>query len=398
MNARLSAPGALLLIGLVCAVPFGLVRSEPVAKKGPIIHINPTGPTVDVIGLDPADLAKLRQASLDASRWRALFAVYVQKEGKSEGTDLPAVLGSYRVDEKAVHFEPRFPLTPGVRYRAVFHPAGIPGVRREQEKPVVAEILIPKPAKEPTRVLEVYPSGDELCENHLRFYIHFSAPMRQGGAYAHLRLLDASGKPVDHPFLELDEELWDPQGRRFTLLFHPGRIKKGLKPREELGPILEAGKTYTLVIDRQWNDAEGRPLKESYRKTFTATAAEEHSPDPKTWKLQPVSAGSAQALVVAFPKPLDHALLERMIWVTDAQGRNVPGSVAVTGHETRWQFTPERPWQAGSYQIVVDTRLEDTAGNSIRRPFEVDVFHPIERQIKVETLSLPLLIQAETRR
>ena len=49
---------------------------------------------------------------------------------------------------------------------------------------------------------------------------------------------------MDAPFLELDEELWSPDGTRFTLVFDPGRIKRGLKPREEAGPILEAGKSY----------------------------------------------------------------------------------------------------------------------------------------------------------
>ena len=39
-----------------------------------------------------------------------------------------------------------------------------------------------------------------------------------------------SGQAVADPFLELDEELWSTDGRRFTLLFDPGRIKRGLKP------------------------------------------------------------------------------------------------------------------------------------------------------------------------
>jgi hypothetical protein len=379
-----------LMTSLVCAAAS--------AGPEPSIRHNRENATVDAIGLDPADLNRLRRASLDASQWRALFAVYVEKGSTGETTNPPPILGSYRVDEKAVHFEPRFPLTPGIRYRAVFRPDRIPGGGRDEQKPIVADIFIPKPAKEPTRVQQVYPSGEELSENHLRFYILFSAPMRQGEAYEHLHLLDASGKPVDHPFLELDEELWDPKGKRFTLLFHPGRIKKGLKPREELGPILEVGKTYTLVIDQQWNDASGSPLKESYRKTFRVAAALEKSPDPKAWKIQAPSGGRRLPLTVHFPKPLDHALLERMLWVTDGQGRKVPGTVAVTEHETSWQFLPEHSWQVGSYEIVVDTRLEDPAGNSIRRPFEVDVFHPIQREVTVETVRVPFQVQPDSAR
>ena len=111
-----------------------------------------------------------------------------------------------------------------------------------------------------TVVESVYPSAEILPENLLRFYLQFSAPMSRGEAYTHIRLLDAAGRAVADPFLELNEELWSGDGRRFTLLFDPGRIKRGLKPREEVGPVLEAGKSYTLVIDRQWPDAQGNPL------------------------------------------------------------------------------------------------------------------------------------------
>jgi hypothetical protein len=87
---------------------------------------------------------------------------------------------------------------------------------------------------------------------------------------------------------------------------------------------------------------------------------------------------------------MDQALLERMIWVTD--GGKVMGTAAITEHETRWQFMPQRQWTSGSYRIVVDTRLEDPAGNNLRRPFEIDVFHPIQRRIEVATVELPFRV------
>ena len=75
---------------------------------------------------------------------------------------------------------------------------------------------------------QVYPSADRLPENQLKFYLHFSAPMSQGDCYRHIKLLDARGKAVDLPFLELDQELWDPTGTRFTLFFDPWRIKRAI--------------------------------------------------------------------------------------------------------------------------------------------------------------------------
>ena len=158
--------------------------------------------------------------------------------------------------------------------------------------------------------------------------------MSRGEAYRHIRLLDAKGKPVDAPFLELDEELWSRDGMRFTLLFDPGRIKRGLKPREDLGPVLEAGKSYQLVIDRDWPDAEGNPLKAEFRKTLRAGPPDETSPDPKTWEIRPPAPETRDPLEVRFPEPLDRALLDRLIVVQDAAGKAVPGRIAVEAEET----------------------------------------------------------------
>jgi len=60
--------------------------------------------------------------------------------------------------------------------------------------------------------------------------------------------------------------------------------------------------------------------------------------------------------------------------------------VTVLAEETQWRFTPELPWQTGGYHLVAQTTLEDLAGNSIGQPFEVDVFHPIRRQVDVKTV------------
>jgi hypothetical protein len=85
-------------------------------------------------------------------------------------------------------------------------------------------------------------------------------------------------------------------------------------------------------------------------------------------------------------------MLERVVGVTDAAGHPLDGAIAVTEKETRWSFTPQQPWQAGRYHLTADTALEDLAGNSIGRPFEVDVFHPIQRQVKSETVKIPFRI------
>ena len=61
----------------------------------------------------------------------------------------------------------------------------------------------------------------------------------------------------------------------------------------------------------------------------------------------------------------------------------------VGGGERLLTFTPLEPWRAGDYRLVIDTRLEDVCGNRVGRPFEVDFFGPITREIRIETVTIP---------
>src|SRR5262249_3704446 len=148
-----------------------------------------------------AALASLKQPE----HWASLFALYVRRGGDRTGQ--PAVLGSYRVEKGILRFEPRFPLARGVHYRAVFDPARLPTRAGSRAEPLEKDLFLPRPQPGAATVIEhVYPSKDTLPENQLKFYLHFSDPMSRGEAYRHVRLLDAHGKAIDLPFLELDEE------------------------------------------------------------------------------------------------------------------------------------------------------------------------------------------------
>jgi hypothetical protein len=367
----------------------------------------PTKSHVELRGLDPALLAVLDSRAIKVSRWNSFFRVHVVPAGKPVSPDDPPVLGSYQVQGGVVRFRPRFSLEPGLCYRALFDPAPFRKLLDElapslttgektssAQKTLSSDRTVPTQFRKPVAsVVGVFPSALTLPENLLRFYVHFSVPMSRGDVYRHVKLLDAAtGKAVDAPFLELGEELWTSDGTRITLLFDPGRIKRGLKPREEVGPVLEAGKSYTLVIDSGWPDARGTPLRSSFRKTFQVGPPDERSPDPKTWRIESPQAGSVNALVVHFPEPLDRALMDRLIGVREASGRTVAGRKSVTDGEKTWQFKPEAAWRPGDYRLAVGTELEDLAGNSIARPFEVDLFGPVTKESKGERINLPFRI------
>jgi hypothetical protein len=330
----------------------------------PAIHFDP--PLFKVTGWGPA-------RATAPEDWSSIFAVYA-----GEG-DLPPVLGSYHVAEGALIFQPRFPLRPGVKYRAVFS-AVKPEVTATFEIPAIRAV----PS---TRVEQLYPTTDAVPGNQLKFYITFTAPMQRGEAWRRIHLYDAAGKLVELPFLELQQELWDPEYKRLTVLFDPGRIKRGLLPLQETGPAIEEGKEYSFVVDPAWIDAKGAPLAQGFRKSFHVVPADRTPPDTKDWRVTAPLPGSVKSLVLDFPKPLDYALLLHLIDVVDSAGRPVAGSIAVERQEMRWAFKPASPWKAGEYQVVVDTSLEDLAGNRIGRPFDVDTFERVERpQKKVVTL------------
>jgi hypothetical protein len=274
-------------------------------------------------------------------------------------------------------------VSPGLHVRAVFLAPG-------EMEAIEAEFDVPKaaPVRPSTRVVHVYPSTDVLPANALKFYVYFSAPMTRGGSWTHLLLLSDGETVVRAPFLELDQELWDPENRRFTILIDPGRIKRGLASLDEAGPVLEAGHTYTLVVSADWLDGRGAPLAAEYRKTFRVTEADRTPPDPATWRVTAPRAGGRDPLAIRFPKPLDYALLQHEIEIVP----RVAGSVAIGADEMEWRFTPEHAWAHGEYRIVIRTDLEDLAGNHILRPFDVDTFEPISRRVTVETVDLPLRI------
>jgi hypothetical protein len=309
-----------------------------------------------------------------AQGWVSIFAIYT-------GTgDAPALLGSYRVEGGTLVFRPQFPFAPGVSYRAVFRPGG-------GAKPMEQTFAGPPRATVPVaRVESVYPSGDTLPSNQLRLYFYFSAPMSREEAAKRIHLLDESRKPLNDVFLP-GEELWDPGFRRLTLTFDPGRIKRGLTSNQKMGPPIVEGRQYTLVVDREWPDARGVPMVEGFRKTFRGGPAQRTPPRPSDWHVNSPKAGSSEPLTVDFPGPMNYPLLLRMLHVAGAHGM-VAGTVSVAQHEAKWRFTPAEPWKAGKYQLIVDTALEDLAGNHIGQAFDVDVFDHVTEHIDAKTVSL----------
>ncbi len=343
---------------------------------------------IELRDVDAANLAELKAWPADDPRWRALFAVRVAAE-KSQ-PEPPVLWGRYSTVEGQIRFEPRFPLQAGLAYQVAFHPDKLPVAAKTAKKlaAMTTTVSIPRLARgAETQVTAVYPTSSVLPENLLRFYLHFSAPMSLGEAYDHVKLIDSNGKALEMPFLELAEELWDPEHQRFTLLIHPGHIKRGLRSREEAGTALVEGREYTLVIAKAWADAKGEPLAKDFRKTFKVGPEEKRALEFDSWKVAAPAVGTREPLELRFPKPLDQALLERMIRVSDGRGERVAGAVALANKETRWSFTPEIPWAAAEYVVSAETALEDPCGNNLQRAFDFNTLDPLAKSNSAALMS-----------
>ena len=330
----------------------------------------------EVRGLAVEQLAALTDDTIRAD----VFSVSV------DGTT--RLLGKSGVSDGVLWFQPRFPLQRGVRHTATLEQKSLPGGGATSQ----LEVLISHLDTQPTTITAIYPSGDTLPENVLRFYLQFSAPVKRGEVYRRVRLLTAENQPIDLPFLELAEELWDPTGTRLTLLIDPGRIKRGVKPREEIGPVFQVREHYTLEVDAAWPDLHDRPLKNPVRKSFTVSPPTATRIDVAAWKVNAPQSATGP-LEVSFPVALDRGLLEHSLRVVDASGQPVTGRTEVTNAETQWRFVPTTPWLSGTYTLVVSVDLEDVAGNRPDRVFDTigAAMNPEKSPVLRRSFSVPVM-------
>ena len=352
------------------------------------------GRGVEVGPLEENALHRLQAATPSMAEFAEVLVVYTDTD---DATGLPIpMLGTYRMNAGYIRFTPRFPWVPGLTYRAKFEHrlftdkyCSRQWARSKAESSLFLSFSIPREARSPTAVTKVYPSSDRLPENLLRVYIHFSAPMSLGNADKYIRLLDESGSEVVMPFLALDQELWDRAHQRLTLLFDPGRIKRGIKANIEQGPPLKTGHNYELVIDAAWPDKSGSPLASSFHKVFTVMPADRKSPEFEKWRVLAPLAGTTEPVRMVLDKSLDSALLRRMITVCHASGKPVEGRSEIAVEETEWRFIPTFPWQSGGFEIRVNSALEDLAGNNLTRVFDTDLSEPGPHKQISDSVTLP---------
>jgi hypothetical protein len=344
------------------------------------------GSSITVRNVHPSLVAEF------SGRMQTRLRVRVVGADRQVDEGLPDVFGRYQLLHDGIRFIPRFPFERGVRFRVTFDALGRsqPGLSDDLTS---LEFSLPLAGEsEQTQVEHVFPSSQALPENLLRFYICFSNPMRRGEAAAHISLLGPDGRPAPDVLYRPPVELWDRSMRCLTVLLDPGRLKRGVGPNRELGPPLEVGERYTLVVDAGMIDQAGQSLRSGFIKPFCVTGPIREPVTVAQWNIGSAAVGSFEPLALNFPRSLDWALLRNSITIVTGSGHVVGGSSGIDQDETLWSFTPKLPWLAGSYEIRIDAGLEDVCGNSLLAPFD-RLFRPASGlALKARVHSIPFCL------
>lgn len=212
------------------------------------------------------------------------------------------------------------------------------------------------------QVVDIQPSAATLPATTLRLYITFNRPARGWFRQSEVKLL-ADGKPVrPSPFMDFGQELWSPDGRRLTLLFDPGRIKRDVAGRGAEAAPLQPGLRYRIEAgDKRHTFAVGPALRLALNPTLWQITRPQQRLGPVTLK---------------FDRIMDFALASHQLVVERADGKYVEGQSSLDSTGKVWRFTPQTEWQTGSYRVVVGPTLEDISGNRIGEALDHDAGQP----------------------
>lgn len=226
------------------------------------------------------------------------------------------------------------------------------------------------------QVVSISPAARSIPANTLRLYVTFDHPARGMVTTRDVRLIDEAGQRIDGAFMDFGQDLWSPDGRRLTVLFDPGRVKRGVEGDGESAAPLQVGRGFTVEVSGK-------------RFRYEVAPAVRTAIIPQTWRLALPNAGSRKALKVTFDREMDDALLHDQLEVVDAQGRSQPGQVTTSADGEAWSWRPNHTWRPGAYRLLIGSSLEDVSGNRVGEALDHDVGAPDDRP---EISAVPFMV------
>jgi len=281
------------------------------------------------------------------------------------------ILGELNAEGVDITFTPIIPFTNGAHYQILKNEQVLGAFSIKERAPSV-----------PPKVMAVYPKLDTVPENLLKMYFVFSKPMQEiRNSLDFITVINLETQKEENIFLSLETELWNADHTELTLWLDPGRIKKDLVPNKNLGIPIKRGNNYELILSSEWNDTEGNPLGKEHRKKIVVIAPDVQLPSVKNWEVTVPTAESKEALGIAFGEYLDAMLIEKNIHILSASNQVVSGSFLTMGDANSTLFIPKERWKKGSYTLVVQSSMEDLAGNNLNRLFDTD----LQQQQRINT-------------
>ena len=310
-------------------------------------------------------LDQLKSSSFTFDEWSSFFSVRVSADARP-------TFGSYRVQDNQIVFTPRFLPDPNIQYLMTFSYESLNELieTNTSNSAVSTKIQFNTLNSQATHVIGLTPGKGSIPENLLRVYLRFSGPMGFDNPYSYLKLLDEEKKIIKDAFVELPEGLWNEDRTRLTILFHPGRVKRGVGPNMKQGAIFQEGKSYTLQISNEWPDANGNNLTESFEKSIVAGKAVRSKMKIEDWRIDTLC--NEFCRIVIHPDHLvDTEMVLRYFELKDSDSQTIPIEV-IPKPDGSIELKSSLILPNENYRLFIDPRLEDVCGNTFLNSFDYE--------------------------
>ncbi len=318
-------------------------------------------PVISIVASDPAGTrvvveargATCRSGAVPERVGRSMLVLRRNVDGS-----VP-IVGEYSCDRGALRFRPAISLVAGETYVA-----RVLGTRGAMQRFTIRR---PERPADALRVVSVLPAAGVLPANLLRLYVTFSRPMVGEDDVERRFELRRMGRadPVAGPWRTTN--LWSRDRRTLTLLFHPGRQKRGVTFSSQMEPLLVPGGRYAIVA-RGLQSVDGDELAETVVKQFDVGADDREPPMPS--RISAPAGATRDFIEVEFADVLDSGRAAQSIHVLRADGTLVAGQGMLRADERALQWRASDAWVPGAYTVRISPDLEDLAGNAPRRLFD----------------------------
>lgn len=273
------------------------------------------------------------------------------------------VSGKYAIKEGAIIFSPLTKLGAGLEFEITYGSA-----TKKYKTPKRTLYTLP------AYVEAVFPSSQNVPRNILFFHIQFSTSMRYDiSGYENVRILDNSGTEL--PLLWRQRSYWLEDQKLLVLMIHPGKVKRGI----EMDIPFQIGETYTLEVLPTMKDVQGKNIAQPYQHPFTITKEDYDSPKILFDDFKLPKADSRKPITLLFSEGMDHSSILSGVKVYDANNQQMEGVFSWDANDQVFDFTPNKPWGIGKYEIVFEKKVCDFANNRLNRPFEMTEMNEVKK-------------------